>query len=289
MPPTRQILGIRFHAGELSELLRLTAAGGLIVVPSAPVLVDLVRDEAHRIALETSDLAITDSGYMVLLWRLYGGGRLPRISGLRFIRELLATPEFRAPSATFWIMPTAEDAQANLAWLKQAGVPVDPADCYVAPMYPTGSLADPALLARLEARKPQYILINLGGGVQERLGYYLRRNLSAFGTEDRRVRGSEGQKPEPRPSDPPTLRPSAPPPLRPSGSPPAIICTGAAIAFLSGRQTAIPTWADRLMLGWLFRTLSDPSRFFPRYWKALRLAPLLWRYRDRSVAGSKGR
>ncbi len=34
---------------------------------------------------------------------------------------------------------------------------------------------------------------------------------------------------------------------------PAILCLGAAIAFLSGGQANIPNWADRLMLGWLFR------------------------------------
>jgi len=61
---------------------------------------------------------------------------------------------------------------------------------------------------------------------------------------------------------------------------PAIHCIGAAIAFLSGDQVFIPVWADKFYLGWLFRTLSEPGRFLPRYWNARKLYSLIHRYRD---------
>lgn len=318
---SRQILGIRFHAGDLATLLDRTAQGGLIVVPSAPVLVDLDRDPAHRAALERSDLAITDSGFMVLLWRLFRGERLERISGLKYLRALMDQSDFRPPGATFWIMPSAEDARANLIWLARQGIEVPPVNIHVAPFYSAGTLSDPGLLAAIEAQRPKYIIIALGGGVQERLGYYLRQHLSAFGSDAPRrplweqrdpcapAQGEIAAEAPPRQAGPETAPPIAsgrfdglkapsqpnPPTLGPSairhpssGHPPsglgrpAIICTGAAIAFLSGRQANIPVWADRLMLGWLFRTLSNPARFVPRYWKALRLVPLLWRHGPRS-------
>ena len=245
-PPTefRQILGIKFYAGTLAGLLERCTKGGLIVVPSAPVLVDLGTDQAHREALEESDIAITDSGFLVLLWTLFKGERLPRISGLKFLRGLMTLPSFREPGATFWVMPTAGDSKANLAWLRTKGLGLRDDDCFVAPVYPKGDLADAALLAVIEASRPPFVVINLGGGVQERLGYYLRRHLSYR---------------------------------------PAIICTGAALAFLSGRQANIPPWADRLMLGWLLRCLHDPRKYFPRYWKALRLVPLLLRHGEHAV------
>ncbi len=82
----------------------------------------------------------------------------------------------------------------------------------------------------------------LGGGTQERLGLYLKQHLAYR---------------------------------------PAIHCIGAAIAFLSGDQVDIPVWGDRFYLGWLFRCLSDPKRFVPRYWGARKLIALMWRYRDR--------
>ena len=241
----RRILGIRFYVGPLDGLLALTQQGGLIAVPSAPVLTRLPEDSAHREAVEGCDFAITDSGFMVLLWRLMEGGRIERISGLRFLIALLATPDFRKEGGSFWVMPNVEDAAANQRWLAGEGIHLANTESYCAPQYaPSGSIGDPALLARLEQKRPGYIVLCLGGGVQERLGYYLRTHLSYR---------------------------------------PAIICTGAAIAFLSGRQARIPVWADRFFLGWLFRMLRDPARFFPRYWHALRLAPLLLKHRQDSV------
>jgi hypothetical protein len=61
---------------------------------------------------------------------------------------------------------------------------------------------------------------------------------------------------------------------------PAIHCIGAAIAFLSGDQVRIPSWADKLYLGWLCRCLSSPRRFIPRYPSAPQPIPLIWRYGD---------
>jgi len=238
------ILGVKFYTGEMPGLLELTAKGGLIVVPSAPVLGDLQRDDAHRRALEQADFAITDSGLMVLLWLLIRRQRLPRISGLRYLRALVDEPNFRRPGATFWIMPSDTEMKANLEWLNANGNPVRPESCYVAPFYPKGELRDEKLLAAIEAAKPSYVVICVGGGVQERLGHYLRSHLS----------------------------------IRP-----AIICTGAAIAFLSGGQVSISPLSDRIMIGWLLRTISNPRVFLPRYVKAARLIRLLYRYGGNSV------
>jgi len=241
------ILGIRFYTGDLPGLLERCQQGGLIVVPAAPALVDLPADSAYRAALEGSEFAITDSGFMVLLWALFKGVRLRRISGLKLLRGLITLQSFRAPGVVLGVMPSPADAQANCAWLKTQGIALDPAHQYLAPEYRPGPLEDPALLAAIETLRPVFVLINLGGGVQERLGFYLRQRLSYR---------------------------------------PAIVCTGAAIAFLSGRQANIPPWADRLFLGWLARCLREPRKFIPRYWKALRLAPLVWKYGASSVAGA---
>jgi len=218
--------------------------GGLVVAPSAPGLaVDLVRAPAYREALQTADLVLTDSGFMVLLWRFYTGEKLPRHSGLKFLRAVLACPELKRPGAVFWVMPSEVEAVRNRGWLESQGFVVTADDIYVAPAYPvTGDLADAALVTRIAARRPQVVMLAIGGGVQERLGCTLRAQL----------------------------------PYRPG-----ILCLGAAIAFLTGGQASIPPWADRLVLGWLLRLISNPRRFWRRYWEALRLAPLLWRWRER--------
>jgi exopolysaccharide biosynthesis WecB/TagA/CpsF family protein len=216
--------------------------GGLVVAPSAPGLADdLVHSAAYRQALQSADLVLTDSGFMVLLWFLLTGERLPRHSGLKFLRAVLERPELKEPGAVFWVMPSAEEDIRNRAWLNAHGFPVTVDDVYIAPHYQPRVIEDAGLVRRLEIHRPQIVMLAIGGGVQERLGATLRDQLSYR---------------------------------------PAILCLGAAIAFLTGSQTAIPPWADRFLLGWLLRLISNPRRFWRRYWTALRLAPLLCRYRE---------
>ncbi len=215
----------------------------LVVAPSAPGLAaDLVKSASYREALTTADLAITDSGFMVLLWRAFTGVKLPRLSGLKFMVAVLARPELKQPGSVFWVMPSAEEDQRNRAWLVSKGFPVTEADVYLAPHYPLGAIQDAELLRRIEARKPSVVMLAIGGGVQERLGLMLRAQLK---------------------------------------TPTSILCLGAAIAFLSGGQANIPPWADRMVLGWLMRLASNPRKFWRRYWEALALVSLLWRHRDR--------
>lgn len=244
MLPTRSILGVNFFTGTPEALAASVEELGLVVFPSAPVLVAMEKDGAHRAAVQSADLAIADSGWMVLLWLALKGAAIPRISGLRFLQMLLQTSAFRRAGASFWVMPSPRDAVANREWLDTQGIRVSSDACYDAPRYAAGPIDDQALLQEIETRRPTFVVLCLGGGVQERLGHFLRQHLSYR---------------------------------------PTIICIGAAIAFLSGQQVAIPTWADRLYLGWLFRTLSNPKLYFPRYWGALRLAPLLARHGENAL------
>ena len=235
----RQILGVRFFSGTSQEAVAIGLRGGLVLVPAAPALIDLELDPDYRAALQASDLTITDSGLMVLLWRLLRREKLIRVSGLEYLRLLLDEPEMGKEGDVAWVMPTMAARDKNLAWLHSAGFPVTAEDCYLAPMYPRGPLKDPALLAWIEARRPRHIIVALGGGTQERLGHYLRDQLSFL---------------------------------------PGIHCIGAAIGFLSGEQVGIPAWADFFYLGWLFRCLSAPKRFIPRYWRAKKLVGIMWRH-----------
>jgi N-acetylglucosaminyldiphosphoundecaprenol N-acetyl-beta-D-mannosaminyltransferase len=248
--PFRKILGVRFYTSNLEGLLDIVPGGGLIVVPSAPVLTKLAEDPAHRSALEGADFAITDSGLMVLLWLARTGERVTRISGLRLLRALFAREGFRAKGETFWVMPSEHDSGANLAWLRNQGFDVGADDAYVAPRYPgKGPIADVRLFELVSARRPKFVFIALSGGVQERLGWDLRQRL---------------------------------------GYKPAILCIGGAIAFLSGQQTRIPVWADRLALGWLFRFVASPRSFAAKLKGVENLAPLIWKYGSRSVGNTPG-
>jgi hypothetical protein len=176
---------------------------------------------------------------MILYWNLTRHENLRRVSGLEYLRLLLQDASLRRPGAILWVMPNVTDIERNAAWLKGQGFPVSPADFYLAPRYPAGPVADPALLEIIEAAKPPHVIMAIGGGVQERLGHYLKIHASYR---------------------------------------PGIHCTGAAIGFLNGDQVRIPAWGDRFFLGWLFRCFRSPATFIPRYWNARKLVTLLWRF-----------
>jgi N-acetylglucosaminyldiphosphoundecaprenol N-acetyl-beta-D-mannosaminyltransferase len=245
MTKIRKILGVSFSIGTASDLVRLSLRGGLVVVPSAPVLVDASKSSTLRQALEHADLAVPDSGLMILLWRLLTGERLERVSGLEYLKTLLAHPELKGSEGVFWVMPSAESLNRNLAWLGAHGFSSAREQSYIAPHYGPGYLKDENLLMEIKKRRPRHVIIALGGGVQERLGWFLRNE---FGSLKPRYR-------------------------------PGIHCIGAAIGFLTGDQVRIPVWADYLYLGWLIRCFSSPRRFVPRYWRALRLISLMLRHR----------
>ena len=71
MIPTRQILGLRFFNGDVDEAVAfMHRHGGYLVAPSGTCFARLREDEPYRRAVLSADLAIADSGLMVLMWRL---------------------------------------------------------------------------------------------------------------------------------------------------------------------------------------------------------------------------
>jgi N-acetylglucosaminyldiphosphoundecaprenol N-acetyl-beta-D-mannosaminyltransferase len=238
------VLGIPLADLSVDEAVARGLQGGLVLAPSGPGLTDLPVDPHYREALLASDLNLTDSSF-VLLVRLFRGHRLAaRTSGLRYLRALLRHPSLRDERASYWVMPSRRSMLRNLAWLNSCGLRISKDDCYVAPVYPRGGpVEDRELLAILDRRRPRHVFLCIGSGVQEKLGLYLKRNLSHA---------------------------------------PGIHCVGAAIAFLSGDQARIPSWADRLGLGWLVRCVRDPKVFVPRYLRAFKLAYLVLRYDEKA-------
>ncbi len=236
------ILGIRFFIGTAQGAIdEVTREGGLVVVPAAPALKNLARDQQYRDALLGADFAIADSALMVLLWNMIERARIFKLSGLKYLRALIEQADLRQPGNSFWVMPSPAAAARNALWLRGKGILVADDNIYVAPIY-GAMICDLELLERLEQRRPRHVVLGIGGGTQEQLGFYLKQNLSYR---------------------------------------PAIHCVGAAIAFLSGDQVRIPVWVDEMGLGWLWRSISSPRRFVPRYWDARHLVPMMLRYRDR--------
>jgi N-acetylglucosaminyldiphosphoundecaprenol N-acetyl-beta-D-mannosaminyltransferase len=248
MTPTRQILGLRFFNGNVDEAVAfMHDHGGYLVAPSGTCFARLREDEPYRRAMLSADLAIADSGLMVLTWRLFRREKVQRISGLKYLKRLLTTVKRKENARVLWILPNECARQKLLDYSRHEVFPSKIEDCYVAPRYRMG-IEDRNLLALVEERRPAHIVIAIGSGPQEKLGYYLRENL----------------------------------PYRP-----AIHCTGAALGFITGDQIAIPDWADRFFLGWLFRMIAQPQIFIPRLMRGFELPWLIWKYGEK-MPGARG-
>ncbi len=289
------MLGIDFFVGTAAEAIaHISKYGGLIVAPAAPSFIALQDDPDYRRAIADADLAIADSGWAVLFWRLLRREKLTRISGLALFKALLETADARIPGNLFWILPSEKAKTKTLEFARVSGYPITDADCYVAPKYqrsevrgqrsdfvgqaflpaeqtdpgkrerlpytsslsgaaapplpggegrvraeqaptPSAGIEDQKLVSIIEQRKPKHIIIGIGGGMQDKLGSYLKHQV--------------------------TYRPG-------------IYCIGAAPGFVTGDQVVIPMWADRFFVGWIFRIIGQPRDYLTRYWKA-RLLPLL--------------
>lgn len=239
---TVKILGIDFFNGTVKDVVKVLKSGGFMVVPSGPGLKTIREEPVYYKSLRYADIAIADSGYMALIWNLFNSQKVNRISGLEFLREFFADKDVQK-SKFVLADPTEKDSEINRNYLNNLGFTIEAKNSHVAPMYAKDKIEDPELLAKIEQQRPDYVLLNIGGGTQEILGAYLRKNLSYK---------------------------------------PAIICTGAAIAFLTGRQADVPMWADKLYLGWLVRCIHRPKVFIPRYLNAFPLFLLLVRYGKRA-------
>lgn len=228
------ILDIPFIDGIYENAIRFLNNGAFMVVPSGPGLATIDQDKNYWNAIKKSDFALPDSGFMILLYKLFYNKNINKLSGLKFIKLFFNEVELREDDTLFLIDPNDSESELNRIYLNKINIPLKKENQYIAPIYDKTEIVDNILLNILENLefKPKYILINLGGGIQERLGYYLKNNLT-FST--------------------------------------GIVCTGAAISFLTGSQANIQKWVDKIYLGWLVRIIQNPRQFFIRYIKAFRL------------------
>ncbi len=225
--------GIKFIDGNFNSIKSLIDKGGLLVLPAAPALKNIDVDRNYHNALKHADIALFDSGFFCLLLRFLKKINVKKYSGLKFLEQFLLSQKNNS-SHILLIDPTNKDKIINKKYLKSMSI--NNFSQYVAPIYKKDVIKDKLLLKIINKKKPKYILINLGGGIQELLGSYLKSNLRYN---------------------------------------PSIICSGAAIAFLTGQQASIPRYLDKIYLGWLVRIFYNPFIFLPRYLKALNLIFLI--------------
>jgi len=220
--------GIKFYNYNFNKLFSIINKGGYLVAPAASALTDISTKKNYYNSLKESDIAILDSGFFCILLRIFKGYKVSKLSGYLFLKNFIK--KVKKNNKFLLIDPTSIDSKVNLLFLKSKNI--KKIKSYTAPKYNNKKIKDIALIKLIKKYKPRYIIINLGGGIQESLALYIKKNTK----------------------------------LKVS-----ILCTGAAIGFLTKRQAPINDTIDKFYLGWLARTLYNPRRYFLRTIKSLGL------------------
>lgn len=221
--------GIKFYNYNFTKLLSKINKGGLLVAPAASALTNISSNKKYHESLKKSDVAIFDSGFFCILLRIFRGKNVNKFSGYLFLNNFLNL-NFKKKTNFLTIDPTLDDSKINLSYLKSRNI--KNIKSYVAPQYDNKNINDKNLIKIIKKYKPRYVIINIGGEIQEMLGLFIKKNINFKSS---------------------------------------IICTGAAIAFLTKRQAPINDILDKFYLGWLVRTLYNPRKFFFRTIKSLYL------------------
>ena len=207
---------------------------GLFVFPAGPALANIDKSKKYYDSIKRADLVFFDSGLFVILLKIFKNIGVEKFSGYKFLKLFFNYLKKNKKKKIFCIDPNLKFSKSNKFFLKNLGL--KRVYNYLAPEYNTDNLFDKKLLNLIKKIRPNFILTNIGGGKQEILGLYLKKNLK-FNT--------------------------------------TILCTGGAISFFTKDQAPINTLIDELYLGWLLRLILNPLIFFKRYLYGLRLIPMV--------------
>ncbi len=219
-----EFLDVKFYEIKDNEIEGILNEGGLFCFPSGPALSSIDKNPIYHNSLIEADYNFFDSGYFVLLLRFLKNIKVKKYSGYKFIYNFLNLIKLKKINHIFLIEPNIDIANTNKSYFNK--ISSIKLENYIAPYYDVSNINEENLINLLEKNKPKFIMINLGGGVQEVLGSYLKKKLSYV---------------------------------------PAIMCTGAAMSFFTKKQAPINTFFDKLFLGWLIRIIFNPKIFFMRY------------------------
>jgi len=226
-----QILNINFFDDSYENVIKyLKKMGGYLVIPAASALANVYFDKHYLNSLQKSTVAIFDSGLFCVLLFMLKFIKVKKFSGYKFI-SIFINDERNKKYKILLLEPSAEASKMNNLYLKSYKFRF--IKNYICPLYHK-IVIDKNLIKLIKNYKPRFIIINIAGGIQEKLALYIKSNTN------RKM---------------------------------IIICSGAALSFLSNTYSKykITKFVDEVYLGWFVRLLNNPKVFSIRLLKSLKL------------------
>jgi len=231
-------LGINFHEAEYQTIInKLEKIGGYMVIPAASALAMYYVNKQYQKALLKSTLAIFDSSFFCFLLLIFKFKKIKKFSGYRFIKMFISDLSMKDKKI---LLLECSDREKKINTLYFKSKKFRFFKNYVCPIYNSNSkqIRDKYLIKFVKSYRPKIIIINIGGLTQEPLALYIKNNVQYKC---------------------------------------AIICSGAALSFLTGSGAKITSFIDYLNLGWLSRIIFNPAIFIPRIFFSLRLIQIVFK------------
>tara|TARA_Y100000816_G_scaffold290669_1_gene279930 strand:- start:4479 stop:5210 length:732 start_codon:yes stop_codon:yes gene_type:complete len=226
---------IKFSNLKSKNFEKYIKKSGVFVFPAGPALASIEKSKRYYQSILKADFVFFDSGFFVILLKVFKNVNVSKFSGYKFLNLFFDYLRKNKKKSIFCIDPNLKFSKSNRNLFKNLGL--KKIYSHIAPKYKIENIQDIKLLKKLKKVKPDYIVTNIGGGVQEILAIYLKKNLKHKTT---------------------------------------ILCTGAAISFFTKDQAPINSLIDQLFLGWFVRLIFNPFIFFKRYFLSLKLIPMVF-------------
>ena len=199
---------ITFNNLDYKKFNKIISKKGFFVFPAGPALATIKKSNNYYKSIQKADLVFFDSGFFVLLLKIFKNINVNKFSGFKFLNLFFTYLKKNQKKSVFCIDPNLNFSKSNQIYLKKLGL--KKTFNFLAPKYDANRLVDKKLLKIINKVKPNFIITNIGGGTQEVLGLYLKKNLKFKTT---------------------------------------ILCTGGAISFFTGDQAPINNFIDKFYLG----------------------------------------
>lgn len=233
---TIKFLGITFYNENYTQIKnRLFQKKSYLVIPAASALgnVFLPKNKSYLKSLQKAQVAIFDSGLFCICLLFLKFIRVKKFSGYKFINYFLSDIAMKSKKI---LILNANKREKKLNTILLNNFKFQFHRHHVCPIYNPKLIQDEILIKIINNYKPEVIITNIAGGVQEPLALYLHENIKIkFVT----------------------------------------ICSGAAMGFFSGSQAPISKFTDTYFLGWFIRLIYKPIIFLPRLTKSLLLIPIV--------------
>ena len=166
---------IKFNNIESKNFDKYIIKKGLFVFPAGPALAKIEESFEYYESIKKADLVFFDSGFFVLLLKVFKNISVVKFSGYKFLKLFFNYLKKNKGKKVFCIDPNIHYSRSNRLFFKNLGI--NNVYNYLAPKYDVKNFSDKNLLRKLKKIKPDFILTNISGGKQEILGKYLKENL----------------------------------------------------------------------------------------------------------------